>query len=84
MAKRSLQSIGPAAYEQIAIIDQQRLRDVPVLVSIPPIGPVPFKRRLLTGLAPVSAIVAIALLATASAYLAHGNDQLARLIGRAG
>jgi len=26
----------------------------------------------------------IALIATASAYLAHGNDQLARLIGRAG
>jgi succinoglycan biosynthesis transport protein ExoP len=57
---------------------------VPVLVSIPPIGPVPFKRRLLTGLATVSALAMIALIATASAYLAHGNDQLARLIGRAG
>lgn len=57
---------------------------VPVLVSIPPIGPVPLKRRLLTGLATVSAIGMIALIATASAYFAHGNDQLARLIGRAG
>jgi polysaccharide chain length determinant protein (PEP-CTERM system associated) len=66
-------------------VDEVReFTSVPVLVSIPPIGPVPFKRRLLTGLATVSAIAGIALLATASAYLAHGNDQLARLIGRAG
>jgi len=66
-------------------IDEIReFTNVPVLVSIPPIGPVPFKRRLLTGLATVSAIVAIALIATVSAYFAHGNDQLARLIGRAG
>jgi indole-3-glycerol phosphate synthase len=57
---------------------------VPVLVSIPPIGPVALKRRLLTGLAAVSAIATIALIAAASAYFAHGNDQLARLIGRAG
>ena len=66
-------------------IDEIReFTSVPVLVSIPPIGPVPFKRRLLTGLATVSAIATIALIATASAYFAHGNDQLARLIGRAG
>ena len=64
--------------------DIREFTSVPVLVSIPPIGPVPFKRRLLTGLATVSAIAAIALIATASAYFAHGNDQLARLIGRAG
>ena len=64
--------------------DLREFTSVPVLVSIPPIGPVPFKRRLLTGLAAVSAIATIALIATASAYLAHGNDQLARLIGRAG
>jgi polysaccharide chain length determinant protein (PEP-CTERM system associated) len=66
-------------------VDEVReFTSVPVLVSIPPIGPVPFKRRLLTGLATVSAIAAIALIATAAAYFAHGNDQLARLIGRAG
>ena len=64
--------------------DIREFTSVPVLVSIPPIGPVPFKRRLLTGLATVSAIAVIALIATASAYFAHGNDQLARLIGRAG
>ena len=66
-------------------VDEVReFTSVPVLVSIPPIGPVPFKRRLVAGLATVSAIALIALIATASAYLAHGNDQLARLIGRAG
>jgi len=66
-------------------VDELReFTSVPVLVSIPPIGPVPFKRRFLTALATVSAIAMIALIATASAYLAHGNDQLARLIGRAG
>ncbi len=66
-------------------VDELReFTSVPVLVSIPPIGPMPLKRRLLTGLATISAIAMIALIATASAYLAHGNDQLARLIGRAG
>jgi succinoglycan biosynthesis transport protein ExoP len=66
-------------------VDEVReFTNVPVLVSIPPIGPMPLKRRLLTGLATVSAIAVIALIATASAYFAHGNDQLARLIGRAG
>src|SRR6267142_2015302 len=66
-------------------IDELReFTSVPILVSIPPIGPMPLKRRLFTGLATVSVIAMIALIATASAYLAHGNDQLARLIGRAG
>lgn len=66
-------------------VDEVReFTSVPVLVSIPPIGPVPFKRRMVAGLATVSAIAVIALIAAASAYLAHGNDQLARLIGRAG
>jgi protein tyrosine kinase modulator len=66
-------------------VDEVReFTSVPVLVSIPPIGRMPLKRRLLTGLATVSAIAMIALIATASAYFAHGNDQLARLIGRAG
>jgi len=66
-------------------VDEVReFTSVPVLVSIPPIGPMPMKRRLLTGLATVSAIAMIALIAVASAYLAHGNDQIARLVGRAG
>ena len=66
-------------------VDEVReFTSVPVLVSIPPIGPMPMKRRLLTALATVSAIAMIALIAVASAYLAHGNDQIARLVGRAG
>jgi polysaccharide chain length determinant protein (PEP-CTERM system associated) len=67
-----------------AVDEVREFTSVPVLVSIPPIGPMPMKRRLLTGLAAVSAIAMIALIATASAYFAYGNDQLARLIGRAG
>jgi hypothetical protein len=53
---------------------------VPVLVSIPPIGPVPAGRRFRTMLATVSALVLIALVASSAAYLADGNDQLVRLI----
>ena len=66
------------------IEELREFTSVPVLVSIPPIGPMPLKRRLLTGLATVTALAMIALIATASAYFAHGNEQLARLIGRAG
>jgi uncharacterized protein involved in exopolysaccharide biosynthesis len=66
-------------------VDEVReFTSVPVLVSIPPIGPMPLKRRLVAGLATVSALALIALVAVASAYLAHGNDQIARLVGRAG
>jgi len=53
---------------------------VPVLVSIPPMGPVPMKRRLTFALATVSTLVAIALLATSAAYIASGNNQLVRMI----
>jgi uncharacterized protein involved in exopolysaccharide biosynthesis len=65
-------------------IDEVRdFTNVPVLVSIPPIGPAPLRRRLVVGLAMVSAIAMIALIATLSAYFAQGNDQLARIIERA-
>jgi hypothetical protein len=53
---------------------------VPVLVSIPPIGPMPAGRRVRAALATVSALVLIALVASSAAYLANGNDQLVRLI----
>ena len=53
---------------------------VPVLVSIPPMGPVPMAYRVKMGLATVSALAIIALIATTAAYLATGNDQLVRLI----
>jgi polysaccharide chain length determinant protein (PEP-CTERM system associated) len=53
---------------------------VPVLVSIPPIGPAPFGRRLKMAFATVTTIALIALVATSAAYLANGNAQLVRLI----
>ena len=53
---------------------------VPVLVSIPPIGPMPAGRRVRAALATVSALVLIALVASSAAYFANGNDQLVRLI----
>jgi len=63
------------------------LRDftgVPVLVSIPPIGSAPTKQRLRMAFATASAVAAIAVIATFSAYYASGNEQLVRIIGRAG
>jgi polysaccharide biosynthesis transport protein len=59
------------------------LRDyttVPVLVSIPPIGPTPAVNRLKTAFVAVSTLAAIALVATTAAYLAHDNVQLTRMI----
>ena len=59
------------------------LRDyttVPVLVSIPPIGPTPAINRLKTAFVAVSTLAAIALVATTAAYLAHDNVQLTRMI----
>jgi polysaccharide biosynthesis transport protein len=53
---------------------------VPVLVSIPPIGPMPAGRRARAALATVSALLLIALVASSAAYVASGNDQLVRLI----
>jgi succinoglycan biosynthesis transport protein ExoP len=53
---------------------------VPVLVSIPPIGPMPAGRRVRTALAAVSALILIAAVASSAAYLASGNSQLVRLI----
>jgi len=57
---------------------------VPVLVSIPPIGKPPVKQRVRLALATASAIGVIALIATAAAYFANGNEQLVRIIGRVG
>jgi hypothetical protein len=54
---------------------------VPVLVSIPSIGPVPTGRRLRTALATVATLAVIALVTAAVAYVARGSDQLVRLVG---
>ena len=53
---------------------------VPVLVSIPPIGPTTNGRRMRTAFAAASAVAAIVLVAGVAAYMARGNDQLVRLI----
>jgi polysaccharide chain length determinant protein (PEP-CTERM system associated) len=53
---------------------------VPVLVSVPPIGPVPMGRRFMIALATLSLLAAIALVAVTVAYVARGNDQLVRMI----
>jgi len=57
---------------------------VPVLVAIPPIGARPVRQRVRLVFATASALAAIALIATFSAYMASGNEQLVRIIGRAG
>lgn len=57
---------------------------VPVLVSIPPIGPPTIGHRVRTVFATVSAVAIIVLAATLSAYIASGNEQLVRMIERAG
>ena len=53
---------------------------VPVLISIPPIGPTPIRRRLAVVLATLATLGVIALAAVTAAYVAGGNDMLVRLI----
>jgi polysaccharide chain length determinant protein (PEP-CTERM system associated) len=53
---------------------------VPVLVSIPPIGPATTGRRVRMAFATLTTLAVIALAATSAAYLANGNAQLVRLI----
>lgn len=63
------------------------LRDftaVPVLATIPQIGGTPRHGWGRTALSAASAVAAAALVATLSAYVAHGNETLVRLIQRAG
>ena len=57
---------------------------VPVLASIPQIGTTPRRGWVRATLSTASALAAVALVATLSAYLAHGNDTLVRLLQRAG
>lgn len=57
---------------------------IPVLATIPKIGPAPGRRHLRTAFATVSALAAITLVATLSAYIASGNEALVRMLGRAG
>jgi len=64
--------------------DVREFTSVPVLVSIPPIGPPSIGHRLRTFFATVGAVALIVLAAAASAHIATGNEQLVRMIERAG
>ena len=61
--------------------DIRAFTSVPVLVSIPSIGPVPAGRRIRMALGTVATLAVIALITAAVAYVAHGSDQLVRLVG---
>ena len=60
--------------------DVRAFTTVPVLVSIPPIGPATAGHRMKLALGTVSTLAAIVLIAAAAAYLASGNGQLVRMI----
>ena len=60
--------------------DIREFTAVPVLISIPSIGPVGTRRRVALALATMSAVAAVALVAATAAYIARGNDQLVRII----
>jgi polysaccharide chain length determinant protein (PEP-CTERM system associated) len=63
-----------------SIEETREFTTVPVLASIPPIGPPPAMHRVKMAFATVTTIAAIALVATSAAYLADGNAQLVRII----
>jgi len=57
---------------------------VPVLATIPQIGAAPRRGWGRAILNTASAVAAVAMVATLSAYVAHGNDTLVRLLNRVG
>jgi polysaccharide chain length determinant protein (PEP-CTERM system associated) len=57
---------------------------VPVIATIPQIGTAPRRGWLRATLSTASAVAAVVLVATLSAYFAHGNDTLVRLLNRVG
>jgi uncharacterized protein involved in exopolysaccharide biosynthesis len=64
--------------------DVREFTSVPVIAAIPQIGAAPQRGWARATLSTASAVAAVALVATLSAYLAHGNDTLVRLLQRAG
>lgn len=66
-------------------IDEIReFTSVPVLAAIPQIGAAPRRGWARATLSTASAVAAVALVATLSAYVASGNDTLVRLLNRVG
>lgn len=57
---------------------------VPVIATIPQIGTGPRRGWLRATLSTASAVAAVVVVATLSAYFAHGNDTLVRLLNRVG
>ena len=57
---------------------------VPVIATIPQIGTGPRRGWLRATLSTASAVAAVVAVATLSAYFAHGNDTLVRLLNRVG
>jgi polysaccharide chain length determinant protein (PEP-CTERM system associated) len=64
--------------------DVREFTAVPVVATIPQIGAAPARGWAGATLRTASAVAAVAVVATLSAYLAHGNDTLVRLLQRAG
>jgi polysaccharide chain length determinant protein (PEP-CTERM system associated) len=67
-----------------SVDDLREFTSVPVLATIPRIGRPSVGHRLRMGLTAVSVVGVIALVATISAYLARGNEQIVRMLERAG
>lgn len=67
-----------------SVDDVREFTAVPVLATIPQIGAAPRRGWARATLGTASAVAAVAVVATLSAYLAHGNDTLVRLLQRAG
>lgn len=67
-----------------SVDDLREFTGVPVLVTIPQIGSAPVGRRIRMAFATVSVLAAIVLVATLSAYFAQGNEQIVRMLERAG
>jgi succinoglycan biosynthesis transport protein ExoP len=63
-----------------SVDDIREFTAVPVLISIPPIGPTPFRRRIAVTLGTLATLAVIGLAAVTAAYVAGGNDMLVRLI----
>ena len=63
-----------------SVDDIRAFTAVPVLVSIPPIGPMPTRRRLVVACAAMAALAGMVLAAVTAAYVATGNDTLVRMI----
>jgi len=66
------------------IDDLREFTAIPVLATIPQIGRAPRRGYLRLVLGTISAVAAIVLVGTLSAYLATGNETLVRLLQRAG